>query len=231
MSAPTTTTFKSAELGTVALTTYVDPHPGLKGTDKVAVECGMCTNGVYTGFSRIHWNNGAGDTTWCFWCNGTARRYVSVSTVRRNVKRDAFRAEYAVQIEANRIAREAEANAAIAAAKFESAWDEAHAEQARRAAMVQGFIGQVGDKITVTGTVAVAKYIPAPAYNRSSSMFIVVNVDGGQVVKIFGSSQSLFSLDRGHRVEVTGKVKDHESYRGQDQTVLSHAKATVLDED
>lgn len=232
MSAPTTTvTFKSSDLGTVALTTYVDPHPGLKGTDKVAVECGMCTNGVYTGISRIHWNNGAGDTTWCFRCNGTNRRYISVATARRIAKREAFLAEYAVQIEANRIVREAEANAAIAAAKFEAAWDAAHAENARRAALVQGFLGEVGEKVaTGPGIVQVAKYIEG-SWNRSSSMFIVVKLDSGQVVKIFGSSQTLFRLERGYRVTLTGKVKAQETYQGQDQTVLSFAKATVLDEE
>lgn len=230
MTATTATTFKSSELGTVTLTTYVDPHPTLKGTDKVAVECGQCTNGVYTGFSRVHWNNGAGDTTWCFWCNGTNRRYISVSTARRNAKRDAFRAEYAAQIEANRIAREAEANARIAAAAFEAAWDAAHAEQARRAALVQGFLGQVGEKVTGTGTVQVAKYIEG-SWNRSSSMFIVIKLDSGQVVKTFGSSQTLFPLGRGYRVILTGKVKSLETYQGQDQTVLSHTKAEVLDED
>jgi len=227
----TTTTFKSTELGTVTLTTYVDPHPGLKGTDKVAIECGMCRDGVYTGYSRIHWQNGKGDTTWCFWCNGTNRRYISVSTARRNAKRQAFQAEYAVQIEANRIARETAANVAIAAAKFEAAWDEAHAEQARRAAMVQGFLGEVGDKVaTGPGIVQVAKYIEG-SWNRSSSMFIVVKLDSGQVVKTFGSSTTLFGLERGYRVTLTGKVKAQETYQGQDQTVLSHTKAEVLDED
>lgn len=223
-------TFKSAELGTVTLSTYVDPHPTLKGTDKVAVECGQCTNGVYTGFSRVHWNNGAGDTTWCFWCNGTNRRFISVSTARRNAKSAAFRAEYAVEIEAVRIAREAEANARIAAEEFAAAWDAAHAEQARRAALVQGFLGQIGEKVTGTGTVQVAKYIEG-SWNRSSSMFIVVKLDSGQVVKTFGSSQTLFRLDRGWRVEVSGTVKAHETFNGQDQTVLTRTKAVVLDED
>lgn len=226
----TTTTFKSTELGrTVELTTYVDPAPGLNGTDRVPVECGYCTNGVYTAPSGYHWQNGRGDTTWCFRCNGSNVRYVSANTARRNAKINAFAAEYADELRAVRQAAADAANAAIAAAEFESAWDAAHAEAARRAALVQGFIGEIGDKVTVTGTVDVAKYCAAVAYNRSATMFVVVTADAGQKVVISGSSASLFELQRGDNLTVTGKVKNHKSYRGQDQTVLSHAKAQVLE--
>lgn len=231
MTTTTTPVIVNGVLGKREVTTYVDPYPGLKGTDRAPVECGYCTNGVYTAPSGYHWENGRGDTTWCFRCNGSNRRYRSVARLRAEAKRDAYAAEFAAEIAAQRAADEAAANAAIAAARFESAWNEAHAEQARRAALVQGFLGEVGDKITATGTVRVAKYISAPAYNRSASMFVIVELGTGQVVKIFGSSASLFSLDRGYRVTITGKVKAHEAYNGQDQTVLSHAKAEILDED
>lgn len=120
---------------------------------------------------------------------------------------------------------------AAAAAEFEAAWDAAHVEADRRAALVQGFLGEVGDKVAVTGTVTVAKYVAAQAYNRSSSMFLIVTLDSGQVVKTFGSGASLFDLSRGHRVTLTGTVKGHESYNGQQQTVLTRVKAVILDED
>ena len=119
--------------------------------------------------------------------------------------------------------------AARAEAEYAAAWDAAHAEDARRATLVQGFLGQVGEKVAVTGTVAVAKYIEG-SWNRSSSIFLIVKADSGQVIKTFGSGASLFALDRGHRVELTGKVKGHETYQGQDQTVLSHVKATIVEE-
>lgn len=225
----TTTTFKSTELGrTVELTTYVDPAPGLNGTDRVPVECGYCTNGVYTAPSGYHWQNGRGDTTWCFRCNGSNVRYVSANTARRNAKAAAFAAEYAEELRAARQAAVEAANAAIAAAEAARAEAAAKAEAERIASLVQGFVGEIDEKVTVTGTVRVAKYI-AGEWNRSSKMFIVIDLDNGQVVMTSGSGQSLFEVRRGDRVTLTAKVKDFGSFNGQDQTILSHAKAQVLE--
>lgn len=225
-----TTTFKSSELGrTVELTTYVDPAPGLKGTDQVPVECGYCNNGVYMGFSRITWEaNGRKIAAWCFRCNGTNVRYVSANTARRNAKAAAFAAEYAEELRAVRQAAVEAANAAIAAAEAARAEAAAKAEAERIASLVQGFVGEKGEKVTVTGTVRVAKYI-AGSWNRSSKMFIVVDLDNGQVVMTSGSGQSLFEVNRGDRITLTAKVADFGSFNGQDQTVLSHAKAQVLE--
>lgn len=224
-------TYRSSELGrTVVLATYVDPHPTLKGTDRVPVECGYCTNGVYTAPSGCHWDNGRGDTTWCFRCNGSNRRYISVTTARRNAKADAFRAEYGDELRAVRQAAADAANAAIAAAEFDRAWNAAHAEQARRASLVQGFLGEVDEKIEFTGTVTVASY-KSGAWNRSSSMWLVFTADSGQVACGSSSSQTVFGLNRGDRVRITAKVKavDPEGFRGQQQTKLTGIKAEVLE--
>jgi hypothetical protein len=228
--ATTTVTFKSAELGrTVELTTYVDPAPGQAGTDRVAVECGHCNNGVYMGFSRLTWEGrGRRIAPWCFRCNGSNVRYISVTTARRNAKADAFAAEYADELRTAREAAVAAANAAIAAAEFAAAYDAACVENARRAALVQGFLGKIDEKVAFTGTVKVAKYI-AGSYNRSSSMFLVFTTDAGQNVSGFSSSQTVFELGRGDKVSVTAKVKKTESYEGQDQTVVTSIKATVLE--
>jgi hypothetical protein len=86
----------------------------------------------------------------------------------------------------------------------------------------------IGDKITVTGTVRVAKYMAPMSYNRSSTMFIIIDGSDGVTYKISGSSESLFSVNRRDTVEVTAKVKGFSTWQDQDQTVLSHAKATVL---
>lgn len=215
------TTFKSTVLGTVILSTYVDPCPGKIGTDKVPSTCGRCGgSGVFECFRHIY----AGR---CFQCGGSGSVPTNVSTVRKHAKSDAFYAEFAAELAAVRLVAETAANIAIAAAKFAADWEAAHTEDARRSSMVQGFLGQVGDKVTGTGTVAVAKYISG-SYNRSSSVFLVVELDSGQVIKTFGSGESLFALDRGDRVVLSGAVKAHESYRGQDQTVLTRAKAILV---
>lgn len=218
-------TFKSDLLGTVVLHSYVDPYPGAKNTDRRfgrdVAPCHRCGGtGIYSHYHGV-----------CYRCmgRGTEANGITVGTLRKYAKAEAFATEYAAELAAARAVQAEAAAAAQAAADFAADWDAAHAEDARRAAMVQGFLGEVGEKVTGTGTVQVAKYI-AGSWNRSSSMFLVIKLVSGQVVKTFGSGASLMNLGRGDQVEITGAVKAHESYQGQEQTVLTRAKATVLDE-
>lgn len=217
-----TVTFKSALLGTVVLKTYVDPHPDKVGTDRVPTDCSRCGgSGYFECFGHIH--NGR-----CFQCGGNGVGSISVTTVRKHARLAAFNAEYATEIAAARAIIAAEAQAAQDAADFAADWDAAHAEDAKRSAMVQGFLGEVGEKITATATVTVAKYISG-SYNRSSSMFMVFTADNGMVAKAFGSSQTVMGLERGDKVTITGTVKSTEVYQGQQQTVLKGVKAVVLE--
>ena len=218
-------TYKSPELGTVVLNSYVDPHPGKVGTDRVPAPCSRCGgSGYFQQFGHVYGGR-------CFQCGGNGQGSITVATVRKHARHAAYVAEYADQIAAVREAEAIAARQAAAEAEFAADWDAAHAEAARRAAMVQGFLGEVGEKIvTGPGTVQVAKYIEG-SWNRSSSMFIVVKLDSGQVVKTFGSSATLFNVERNCRVTLTGKVKGQENYQGQDQTVLSHTKATIIDDE
>lgn len=222
MSAATTTKFKSAELGTVALTSYVDPHPGKTGTDRVPAPCHRCGgSGYFDAFRHVYGGR-------CFQCGGNGAGSISVATARRHARVEAFRAEYAAELAAARQVAAEAAERAAAEAEFAAAYDAAIAENARRAAMVQGFLGEVDAKVTFTGTVTVAKY-QAGSYNRSSSMFLVFTTDAGQVVKGFSSSQTVMGLERGDRVTVTAKVKGHAAYQGQDQTTVTGIKAETLE--
>jgi hypothetical protein len=221
MTTTTTTkpvTFKGI-LGVKPLLSYVDPAPGAANSDRVPESCWRCDGTGYTCFKWVA--NGV-----CFHCGGTGTHYAAAVTVRKRAKADAYYRDYEAEIQAYWAERNAAEQAAAKAAEFAAAWDEAHAEQARRAALVNGFLGEVGDKITVTGTVQVAKYISG-SWNRSSSVFLVVKADTGHIVKTFSSSQSVFALDRGDQVELTGAVKAHEAYNGQDQTVLIRVKAVI----
>lgn len=211
------------------VTTYVDPYPTHKGTDKVPVECGMCTNGVYTGRSGYHWQNrpGGADTTWCFWCNGSNRRMRTVSRLRREAKEAAVWREHGDTIRAESAAKQAAANAVILAAQFAEHWDEAHAEQARRAALVVGFVADIGEKVDAFGVVDVCTSFEVPSfsgYGTDWKALVVVTLDDGHVVKTTGTGRTLYGHDRGDRVRVRGTVKATGAYRGQDQTILTRAK-------
>ncbi len=218
-------TFKSEILGTVVLNTYVDPYPGKVGTDKAPVPCGRCGGkGRIDAFSHV-----LGGV--CFGCNGHGVQFTTVATLRKHAKAEAFAAEYGDQIAAYWAEVDRKNAEAAKAAEYAAAWDEAHKEAARRAAMVQGFVGEVGDKVKgLVGTVQVAKYTAAQRYGWSASMFIIVTLDNGQVLKFSGSGESLFGVARGDKVTVAGAVKDQQVYNGQQQTVLTRVKLAKVEE-
>lgn len=211
-------------------TVYVDPFPTLKGADRVWEHCGSCRDGVYTGPSRVHWDNGRGDTTWCFYCHGAGGRYVLVSSkrasARKYAKNEAVRQQQRLEWEAGAPARAAE-EARVEAAKVA-------AEEARRAALVTGFAGQVGDRLKgLEATVDVAMTFPVPSFTGygadvMKALVVLTLVDTGQVLKTTGTGNTLYGLKRGDKVKVTGTVKDHSNYQGQDQTVLTRAKLEAL---
>jgi len=196
---------------------YEDPHPGMDRWERVASPCVRCGgSGIYSHYHGV-----------CYRCMGAKLDPdgISVNTLRRRAKEDALWAEYGDELRAEQASAAEVANAAKAAAEFAADWDEAHAEAARRAALVQGFLGKVGEKVTnIPVSIRYAKYNEG-AWNRSPSMFIIAESDAGQVIKISGSSQSLFGLERGDRaVILSAKVKDHGEYQGQQQTILWHVK-------
>lgn len=101
------------------------------------------------------------------------------------------------------------------------------AEQAKRAG--QRFHGEPGDKVTGAGTVTVAMGVET---RYGYARLVVVEGDGehaGVTFKAFGSGKSLYDVDRGDEVSLTGEVKAHEEYEGVPQTVLKGAKFTVTE--
>jgi hypothetical protein len=223
------TTFTYKPIGrTFELHHYVDPYPGRSGSDRVLIECGRCAGtGVYSGHSGYTWQRGQKVAPWCFWCGGSGKREVAVSTVRKQAREQAFHAEYHGEVEAYHAAIAAEYEAKKQAEEFEAAWDEAHAEQARRSALVQGYVGEVDEKLTnLHGTVEVAKgYETHFGYRTQYGMFLIIRLHDGRVIKTSGTGLSLFGHERGDEVTIlSGTVRAHESYQGQEQTVLMRTK-------
>jgi hypothetical protein len=209
-------------LGKRTLISYVDPCPGKTGKDLTTTDCGRCGGTGYTCFVWVH--NGV-----CFQCGGNGRQNVTVNTVRKHAREAAYRVDFAAEI-AEHVALRNWLNAESAFhADQARIVEERAAEAARIASLVQGFIAEEGTKVTdLAVTIKVAKYISG-SWNRSSSMFIIAETTSGQVVKVFGSSESLFGLERGDQATLTGKVKEHAEWNGQEQTVLSHVKAVRIE--
>jgi hypothetical protein len=85
----------------------------------------------------------------------------------------------------------------------------------------QEFIGNVGDKLSVEGVVTASLSIEG---YYGQTMLVEVTTDDGNVVKTFGSGESLWSTAKGDRVTFSGTVKKHETYRSKKGTVLTRAK-------
>lgn len=209
------------------VTTYVDPYPGMKGSDRITTRdtCSRCGGtGIFVWWTSVGEARGT-----CFLCfgAGTVDHSRAVSTLRREVKVDAIWREHGDQLRAETAAKQAEEDARAAAANYARDWDEAHAEQARRDAMVVGFAGDIGDKIDGTGVVDVATTFETESYSGYGTdlkALVVVTLDDGHVVKAIGTGRTLYGVERGSRVRITGTVKRHATYNGQDQTVLTRTK-------
>lgn len=85
----------------------------------------------------------------------------------------------------------------------------------------RGFLGYVGGKIHTSGTVTALKTIDS---QWGSSKLIVVTTDDGQAVKTFSASKASWELTEGALVEISGTVKAHETYHGNEATVISRPK-------
>jgi hypothetical protein len=91
-----------------------------------------------------------------------------------------------------------------------------------------GFVGSVGDKVTVTGEVVFFN-----TYNGTygtSARLTVLTTDGDRVTT-YGSGNTLFGWSVGDKVEFTGKVKGHDDDpKWGKSTSFERVKVTELDE-
>ncbi|MFV8227496.1 hypothetical protein [Mycolicibacterium fortuitum] len=231
MSESTVTVIEAPAVSSGDSRVYTDPYPDAKGTDLVKEACWKCAgDGLFHAPSGWKIKNpyGPGAIKGCFACLGIGYRLVKVASVRARIRRhvdaavrhDAERAEYAA------------ATAQRATEEFAAAWDAAHAEQARRAALNNTPAGTQGDTLhNLTGTVAVAKSFETTGfrgYGITVKRIVVIKLDNGQVLKTFGTGSTLFTVTRGDRVTVTSAtVADTDTYDGQLQTILTRTKLRV----
>jgi hypothetical protein len=97
------------------------------------------------------------------------------------------------------------------------------AEHQVRAARVQEFIGQVGDKkVTTTGTVVAKRFIEG-AYGTTT--LIEWLTDEGLTCKWFSSNA--LEVVEGDRITVNGTIKKHDEYQGRKATVFTRCGITV----
>ncbi|ALF00476.1 ssDNA binding protein [Mycobacterium phage Mufasa] len=227
----TTTTYQGK---TYELHTYVDPHPGKAARDRVhwTEDCMRCGgSGVY------RWVNAMGNCEGgCFGCWGTGKieRSQAVQTLRKAAREEALWREHGDELRAYHAAIAAANEAAERAEEFARAWDEAHREQARRAAMNNTPAGEVGERLrNLDAEVTVSAGFERDAYRGYGTEYVkivVFRLASGQVLKAMGTGRDLFGLNRGDKVRVTGTVKGTGEYRGQVQTILQRVKVEVVEQ-
>jgi hypothetical protein len=89
-------------------------------------------------------------------------------------------------------------------------------------------VGEIGQRITLTGTVRTAARVNSFAPRSPDRALIVVDA-GTAMVKIVTSAPWAYEVDRGDQITVAGTVKAHTEWRGTKQTVLTRAVRTDTD--
>jgi hypothetical protein len=89
---------------------------------------------------------------------------------------------------------------------------------AANAVQTQGFLGEIGDKITVEGTITTFRSIDS---KFGPTNLIVITTEDGKAVKAFSNAKGFWGLEEGSPVTVTGTVKSHDSFKGSEATVIS----------
>lgn len=97
------------------------------------------------------------------------------------------------------------------------------AEKAAKAAST--WVGKIGEKVAATVTVIVATSFERPRFNASwikETVFVrVLRDEAGNTFKVMAGN---FSPRKGAVLKITGKVKKHDVYKDEKQTVLNFVK-------
>jgi len=83
-------------------------------------------------------------------------------------------------------------------------------------------LGEIGQQITVSGTVRTATRVNGFTPRSPARALIVVDA-GAAKVKIVTAAAWAYDVDRGEQVTLVGTVKAHNEWRGIRQTVLTRA--------
>lgn len=100
--------------------------------------------------------------------------------------------------------------------------DRAAQRQKERAETPSAWIGDIGDKITVTGVLTTAMTIDGYAY-RTTQRLLVLRTEHG-VIKMITAASWAYDADQGDTITVEGTVKAHDTYRDLKQTVLKRPR-------
>lgn len=105
--------------------------------------------------------------------------------------------------------------------------DEIPAKDAERAARIEQrrYLGSPGDAVEFAGTVKTARTTESTfGYHTRTSRFLIIETDCGSLVKMFTSAGWAWDIEEGQEVQIKAKVKEHETFNEERQTVVTHPK-------
>ena len=202
---------------------YEDPFPGRLGKERVRENCGYCSGtGVYAGKSGWTFYTPSVGTVekGCFYCHGRGYHEPLISSLRASVRR-------ANKIYNEHAAEQADWNAPAAVAEREEQarkeQEEADRKEAERlGVMVQGFAGEVGDRLRkIEVTVELNYEMEGSDFITGrpiAQSLLIFRTTEGNVLKW---TTGYRNVQKGDKLTISGTVKAHANYNGQDQTVLT----------
>lgn len=186
---------------------------------RVATPCWKCSTEPQPGSLR-HFD-GIYDGV-CFACRGRGFTSTAPSLddyAKRQRANARARDRRAAKKEAEREARAAE----FAAREAERLAAEA-AEAAERDARLAeiAYLGEIGEKVTFTGTVRAAMTVDGYAYGTTQRFLVVVG--DGFVAKAYTSAAWAYDVERGETVTIAATVKRHDERDGERVTLVKSPK-------
>lgn len=102
--------------------------------------------------------------------------------------------------------------------------DHVRRESTEKIRRESAYAGELGEKLTVTGTVTRLKPIEQHyGYTPTTSMLAIVE-SGTIVAKTFTAAAWAWEIAQGDEITITGTVKAHEEFNGTKETVLTRTK-------
>jgi hypothetical protein len=164
---------------------------------------------------------------WCFKCNGSGKEFFKTSPEQREKNREAARKRKEAKMIAEREAREAkerETYGGYTMAELAEMQKQQRAEAEKAEAAQSEWLGEVGEKVELTGTCIFAKAYEG--FYGWKTLFIIKTEDGS-IAKFYTTSQTFDDVEKGNTVEMTGKVKAQDinaDRHNQKITVLERVK-------
>lgn len=88
---------------------------------------------------------------------------------------------------------------------------------------VLGYAGEVGEKVTLTGTIRQLFHVDGFTWHSPSRRMLIVDC-GTSVAKMITGASWAYDVDRGHQITITGTVRTHEDWHGTPQTLIVRPK-------